>query len=139
MKKFSIVLIVFAVVLLLAGCGSDAPEPSVEYDTAGGYHAEVFKDCPVDYAAAISGAISKIVHDSDTSDLAPQDCTITYYDNGMARIVFSNVSIGGIACGGEAYMEFKDDTRKDYSVHYLQIANKEYVNDGIDLSQYDEQ
>ena len=135
MKKLILLLIVI-VAFAFAGCGSSSePEPAVEYDTAGGFHAEVYEDCPVEYASAASSAIPQIVPGADTSEMAPQNFIITKYDNGMSSMSFQKVKMDGHEFGGEIYLELDGD---DYKVHYLQIANKEYLNDGIDLSQYDE-
>ena len=130
MKK--IIILLFVVTLFLAGCGSS--DASVEYDTAGGFHAKVFEDCPTDYAAAAADAIQKAAPGADTSSMAPQDFILTEYDNGIASLSFQNATINGKPFGGEIYMEMDGN---NYKVHYLQIANKEYINDGIDLSAYD--
>ena len=125
-------------ILIFAGCGSD-PEPSssVEYDTVGGFHATVSEDCPADYAAAASGSIKQLVPGSNTDGMSTKDFIITQYDNGMASLSFQNVEIDGQKYGGEIYLEFTDDDHNNYKTHYLQIANKEYLSDGINLADYE--
>lgn len=138
MKRICITLAAIVLLFALSACGSDpGPSSNVEYDTVGGFHAVVSEECPSDYAAAAAGSIAKLVPGSDTSQLSPKDFIITEYDNGMASLSFQNVIVDGNVAGGEIYLEFTDDGHNDYKTHYLQVANKEYLNDGINLADYE--
>lgn len=138
MKKLSIVLLISVMSFVLFSCGSSEDEPTaaLTFDTKGGYTAEVLTDCPLDYATATATTIKKLVPNSDTSKLAPQDCQVTEYSDGMKEIYFGNITVDGNEFGGTIYLTFSDDDQ--FQAHYLQVANKEYLNDGIDLTKYDE-
>lgn len=136
MKK---VIAVFLLAMVLVGCGSSGSEEkkadnlSYEFTTAGGLECKIYDGAPNDVTAAVMKTISEVVEDADASGMNPKDLVYYEYSDGMLEVYFPEVIVGEYEYGGECYLEFKDDAHKEFSVHYLQIANQEYINDGIDI------
>ena len=135
MKRLLLMTVIALMTICLCACGSDEESETISFETKGGYTGEVLTECPLDVATAASSAISQLVPGSDTSKMATQNFMATKYDNGMYEVSFQGVVIDGNEFGGEAYLELDGDKS---STHYLQVANEEYLNDGIDLSEYNE-
>lgn len=137
MKKIICILLTVAFAVSLAACGgSSEPEPSYEFDAANGVHCKVYSECTISELTAVNKAIEAKVPDADVSSLSTSKCTIERFDDGLRRLIFMDLKVGDYEFGGECFFEFNDEDEESYSVHYLQVANQEYINDGIDLDAY---
>lgn len=137
MKRIICILLVLVFAFSAVACGgSSEPEPSYEYTAENGVNCKVYSSCTISELTAVNKAIEAKVPDADVSSLSTSKCTIERFDDGLRRLIFSNLKVGDYEFGGECFFEFNDEDERSYSVHYLQVANQEYINDGIDLDAY---
>ena len=142
-KLVIILCLILFVILWLAFCGSGHKiqtesdpdtKPALEWRTKSGQLCRVYtnKKLETDYLAAIEKTIKSFEPDADlTSFYREKEWTYSRFDDGMMEIPLPVMVINDYEYGGDIVLEFKDDSREDFSVHYLKIGPTIYVDDGI--------